>query len=220
MPQILVPGVAQFKLSGSVGPGVWDCIFHFQGTPPGGAYTVPQLQSMITAFANISWTSFLAEWPATTDMTSLTGVDLGVTNPAEYTGALGLTGTAPGEQDGASCFLINYSSSARYRGGKPRTYLPGFTSQQQSSPNSWAGTAVTAGITAWGNAMAAMAAGGASAGVSGCVQCYPRYLYSIVDVPSKHKYLRTRTALDTVVPITGHSGNPLIKTQRRRLRAG
>jgi len=173
---------------------------------------------MISAI-NTPLTGLQGNWPLTTTVTEYTAVDLGSAQPAQAQVAASIAGTTAGEQDAAACIMFNYPVSQRYRGGKPRTYLPGPQGADQASPTNWTLATFDAMLTVWQNVISSIASAGSSAGVVGCTHCVVLYTYSITDDPVRHKYIRTRVAVKNVVTLGTAFGSTQIRTQRRRLGA-
>jgi len=201
-----------------VGGNPWNVVLHYVGSPAGSAYTQAQLNAMISAI-NTPLGGFAGQWPPQTTVTEYTAVDIGSAQPAEAAIAANIVGTAVGEQDAASCVMFNYPVAQRYRGGKPRSYLPGFAGNFQQSPVSWTLSAFDSALTSWQAVIAGIASAGSGAGVTGCAHCVVLYNYVITDDPARHKYIRTRTSVKNVVVVGTAFGSVQIRTQRRRLGA-
>lgn len=215
---ILAPGVAQLKILGHIQGIPWNSIVYFsQGST--GVWTSPQL----TAAGDAILSGMAAQINSSSFQSALTwdqvqGVDLGQTAPALGNSThAALAGTSSNEMTASNCILINYGIGARYRGGKPRTYLPGFISLQQANPNTWLATTFNNFLTAWKNTMQAVTVAVTGAGAAACAQCVPTYNYTYTDVPGKHKYTKQRTSYKQTYLIGSTTGTPTIRTQRRRL---
>src|SRR5215831_5629282 len=171
---ILAPGVAQLRIVGHIDGLPWNSLIYFtQGTS--GVWTSPQL----VAAGNAVLTGMATQINSSVFHTTLTwdlvqGVDLGVTAPAVGNSThAALAGTSTNMFNAASCIMINYGVGARYRGGKPRTYLPGFISLQQQNSNSWIAATFNAFLTAWQNTMQSVTLAVTGAGAAACAQCVP-----------------------------------------------
>jgi hypothetical protein len=130
-------------------------------------------------------------------------------------------GTRPGLPNGAAvAALINFRVARRYRGGKPRVYVPFFVSSDLTPALMWSEGALAEGTAAWGAFM------------SGVLTCAPPAL-RVVDQVNVSYYegfevvtdLRTGRARNSpqlrpggpaVDKISGFSINPKLGSQRRR----
>jgi hypothetical protein len=170
-----VPGVIRQLLEWDVGTdaNAITVLHHrYAGTPP----TSGQMNTFCASFDALA----AAEWPLYLDADSKylgnTAVDL--TSPTAAAGAdvTSVTGTRAGGTLGAgTAVLVDYAISRRYRGGKPRSYLPWGTGADLVTRNTWAGASVTDFHTGWGaiqNAITAAYPIGAATFVSFCVVSY------------------------------------------------
>jgi len=118
------------------------------------------------------------------------------------------TGTSEGVPVSAgSAFMVNWQQTRRYRGGKPRTYWPGFPANDLQTPSTWAVGAIgymTAAITLFLANVQAFTHGSLVCTVLGCVS-----------------YVNGGEARVAPVwePFTGFAVSGLIRTQRRRITA-
>lgn len=161
------------------------------------------------AHPNVTLTEVLAQ-----DLSSDTG--------AVGTATVSLTGDRSGGPLPAEVVsLINFVVARRYRGGKPRIYLPYGTDSDILDPQHWEAAFVTALTTAWGSfitdSFAAVWTGGGP--LEQVVVSY--YLGSTGDLTGTMPYIRGHTkptlrAAPVNYPITGFSVNPVPASQRRR----
>jgi hypothetical protein len=174
-----------------------------------------------SAQASATWAS---EMSASVSLTQVTVVDMSAAD-----GAVGISGTVvPGTRAGNplpahTCVLINGKVSTRYRGGKPRNYLPWGVASDLQDPQHWSSAALssfTGGVT---NLVTAMqTAQGAFTPTSSVAVSY--YLGSTVTVTgagTPYERAHTKATLRTGGPllyfITLFPVNPRPGTQRRRL---
>ena len=198
-----VPSVMRFAVSGTNQGQKWVNIFHSKySNVPADAATVNAIcQAVHTAYVN----AFTTLWSSSTILITVDGQDLASRTAATGTFSLthpGVQTTIPMALQVALC--ISWSISDRYRGGHPRTYLPGIDGTFVTGGR----LLTTAGHTAYLNAAAgfltnmnAMTAGGSSWQMV-CVRYF-----------SQHQLL----ANPLVRTITGQSVHGRIDTQRRRL---
>jgi len=195
--------VARFAVSGTNQGQKWVNIFHSSYTvqPPDAATINAICQAVHTAYLN----AFTPLWNSTCVLITVDGQDLASRTAATGTYSLTHPGTGTTIPMAVQVALtLSWSISDRYRGGHPRTYLPGIDGTFVTNGR----LLTTAGHTAYLNAAAgfltnmnAMTAGGSS-----WRMCCVRYF-------SQHQLL----ANPLVRTITGQSVHGRIDTQRRRL---
>lgn len=84
------------------------------------------------------------DWGADTDLTGVEVTDLSSPTGGQGLHAQSTAGTAAGSPlAGGTCVVIGYTIARRYRGGKPRSYLPFFTSSALASRQAWIGGDLT-----------------------------------------------------------------------------
>lgn len=144
-----VPGVFKIRLHYDVGTdanAVTILHVRYVGTPP----TSGDCVTFCTTFNGLA----AAEWPIYLDTdSSYLGVDItDLTTPTSGTGSDGTTvaGTRSGTKLGAGTAVLTHMPvSRRYRGGKPRSYLPWGTASDLDSRNTWLSGSVTDFHTGW-----------------------------------------------------------------------
>ena len=200
----LVPSVARFAVSGTNQGQKWVNVFHAKySNVPADTPTMNAIcQAVHTAYLN----AFTTLWSANCILNTVDGQDL-----ASRTGAIGTFSlTHPGTSAPAIdmpcqvALTLSWTITDRYRGGHPRTYLPGINGQ-----NVTGGRLLTvAGHTTYLNAASAFLTdmNAITAGASSWQMCCVRYF-------SQHQLL----ANPLVRLIGGQSVHGRIDTQRRRL---
>lgn len=144
-----VPQVVKLRLHYDVGTDTNAVtILHVKYT--GAAPTPSDCDSFCTSVNSLT----AAEWPIYLDTdTTFLGCDVtDLTSPTSASGsaATSVAGTRAGDPLGAAtAVLAHYPVSRRYRGGKPRSYLPWGTSSDLGTRNTWASGSVTAFFTGW-----------------------------------------------------------------------
>jgi len=199
-----VPSVARFAVSGTNQGQKWVNIFHAEySNVPADTPTMNSIcQAVHTAYLN----AFTPLWDASCVLDTVDGQDL-----ASRTGAVG-TFTLAHPGSGASVITmavqvavtLSWTITDRYRGGHPRTYLPGINASMTANGR----LLTTAGKTAYLNAAAGFLTNmnAITAGGSSWKMCCVRYF-------SQHQLL----ANPLVRLIGGQSVHGRIDTQRRRL---
>lgn len=185
----------------------------------GSAPTAANLNTLASDIAT-TWESTLAN--LTTGDWTLQEVD--VLDITTLSGASGLwqgskagqvSGTALPDQCAINC---EYKIARRYRGGKPRMYIPPATASQTSNLNNWSAAFVADINTQVAGFFAAIEA--LSIGSLGALSHVNLSYYSgfqnITNSSGRERAVpkyRTAALLDTV---TGYAGKALISSQRRR----
>jgi len=198
-----------------------DVLSRFYLLYAGAAPTVAGLAAMATAIGT-AYNSDLAPF-ANTDVTldDVTIEDLTSPTSAAATVAAVVAGTRTGDTLSAgTAVLINYSITRRYRGGKPRAYVPFFSASDLAAATAWAGSAVTALETAWATFMAAVFAA-APAGTSISSQVNVSYYdgFTLVTSPTTGRgknVAKLRTGGPVIDVIRSTAVNIKPASQRRR----
>lgn len=159
-----VPGVLKFRVTWNVeGDSSAETIHYvtYTGGPPSSAQCVTMGNAFVaavnsTALAVMSDSSSCGNCQVT-DLASSTGGQ-GTSTTA---GTVGTRGTAL--LPAGAAVLVNHQIARRYRGGKPRSYMPWGISSDLQTTGLWTTGAVTAFNAAWAALVAAVLAGG-----SGC----------------------------------------------------
>jgi hypothetical protein len=119
-----VPGVLKYTQNWQISNNLKAAsIFHFSysGGPPSGATCAALAAIFQAAFI----TTLKTQFPATTSFGQGTVLDLASSSGAQGSGGTVTAGTRVGTEFPANvAMVINHSIARRYRGGKPRSYLP------------------------------------------------------------------------------------------------
>jgi hypothetical protein len=202
-----VPGVIKLEFLWSQSGIPAANIFHagYSGGPP----TAADLATFGAAAGAAFWGgSTLGLFPSTLELVGVKATDLASDSGAVAEVPIGTSGTGTGgECPAQAAVLVNYSISRRYRGGHPRTYFPPFEVTNLASPSEWSAGATTDLDTAIA-ALFSYADGVVLDSFTGtglvCVS------YELAKVPRDDPL---------VEPIAGWVVNPILGTQRRRVRA-
>lgn len=189
----------------------------------GGAPSITDLDTFCTGAA-AAWNTNIAPLSATAVvLKEIVATDL--TSP---TGSRGTwTGTHAGTRSGDglpmdACLLLNFTIDRRYRGGKPRTYNPWGTSTDLATERTWETTFLTDVTTGWGTFagdIGAAVIGPASIDAQVNVSYYKGFLPVQNPVTLRWRNIPTARAAALVDVIASFSPNPLVGSQRRRIRA-
>ncbi len=146
----------------------------------------------------------------------------------DLSGPLAATGTAlvtnigtrtGGNLPAGVAVIVDHKIARRYRGGKPRSYLPVFTATDLENPSEWAPASVTAMNAAWAAFVAGvlgLSSGSTTMGAPSNISYYSGYG---AGRPRSNGHLYYPPALRAVPihdPITGSTTNPKPGSQRRR----
>ena len=203
--------------------GDLDVLDRFYMTYSGTAPTATLLATFATAVST-QWDSHLQSL-ASTDvaLTEVVVDDLGTLSGASgiWTGTG--TGTRSGTTNGAQvAVLLNFHVARRYRGGKPRVYLPYGTNSDLVNPQQWGSTFLTAMGSGWSGFItgiigAVWTGGGTLAQAN--VSYYQGFASYQNPVTKRWHNLSTPRTTPLVEAITSVSVNPLLGSQRRRVSA-
>ncbi len=216
-----VPGVLKTTLGWTYDstPGL-ETIMHFQysGGPPSAADCVTLAAGISAAFAS----TLKGELITQNTLASVTVLDL-----ASSTGKQGETTTpVVGTRTGGPtmlnvCALINHQIARRYRGGKPKSFMPLGSETDTNTPNTWSSTFVSAVNSNFANFITDCVAltSGSTDITSFCSVSYYQGYNTPTTGPSGRvkQTLKLRTS-PVVDPVVQSVCNPRYGQQRRRLR--
>lgn len=120
------PGIARVVMSGTQGSSIWANVFHVKCTL-GANPSIANWHSCIGDFANAYINELFAvvSNECTVNEASGTLMTGAETELRDVSGFSYTGGNAFPAESGQVCYLINWNTYAAWRGGKPRTYLPG-----------------------------------------------------------------------------------------------
>lgn len=177
--------------------------FHYTGSAP----TASGFAGMATAIAT-AWNAtggMHSNVGSTTGLQAIEFTDLTSSTSAQGTASLGVGGTNAGALVGAgTAAVVSYHINRRYRGGKPRSYIPGQVGGFLATPQTWTSTYVTALLASWQAFIAAIQAA-APSGTTFDNQVNVSYF--------NDKARRTTPVVDVIHSM---SVNPRVASQRRR----
>lgn len=216
-----VPQVVKCNLFWKVyGDAAAQTVLYFTYT--GGAPSAANCSSTASGIVSAAETHFQS-----LTATTVVGMDEAmITDLSSATGGQGTGGTPwVGSRSGsplppATAVLVNHQINRRYRGGKPRSYLPLGTSADTASTGEWSSGFVSSVDTAWGAFISDVLA--LSAGISFTQFSNVSYYsgFTVVTNPTTGRArnvakVRTVPIVDHVV---SHTTNIKISSQRRRNR--
>ena len=120
-----------------------------------------------------------------------------------------------------TCFLLNLKITRRYRGGKPRMYLPYGVAEDLTTPQTWLGATAALFATTISSGVNALVVGQTIGTTTIGNQCNVSYYEppNIVitnPVTGRARTVSTLRTTPVVDLITAYSYEPLVATQRRR----
>jgi hypothetical protein len=127
----------------------------------------------------------------------------------------GLTGAGAPED---AAMQITFDIGRRYRGGKPKIFLPPSSAANVSTLNSWDSTMIAALQNDWGSMMAAILAGTYSSfTLTDNVNVSYYHGFTVFTTPSgRARNIPTQRSTPLVDNITNHTARIEIASQRRR----
>src|SRR5580692_252737 len=129
--------VVRVRLKHTIGDD-FDVLDRFYVGYVGSGPDVLELQTFATAVTTSWSTNLRSMCGAVVVLTEAICTDLSSDTAAEGTSAVSYSGTRSGAAlPAANASLINFSIARRYRGGKPRIYLPMGTDTDVASPQTW-----------------------------------------------------------------------------------
>jgi hypothetical protein len=213
----VVPNVVKADLQWSVSSDITvatGLFFEYSGTAPNNAAALSLAATIYAAWAanNSLWDEDTSAIGCkVTDLSSSSG---GVGEHAGST-AGGLTEPIAG----SSCLLVNYAISRRYRGGRPRSYLPWGDATKLGNRQTWEASFITAANAAITDTFAAII-GSSSGGTTITNHVNVSYYegFTLVTSPTTGRgrnvpTLRTAPLVDT---ISGFAASTRVASQRRR----
>lgn len=215
--------VIKFRFHTTVGVDITTG-FHTYFATGGPAPSVPQLASILSLASNAYAVELAPFAHPSTILTSIDGVDLSSDIGSESS----VTANHPGTRAGGmlpanACALVNATINRRYRGGKPRFYLPLGTDSDLLNPQQWTSAFVTGASGAFTNFVVSIEnaingnIGGAAGGLVN-VSYYepPPIWYQPDGVNWKRK--STKRPVPVIDNITGTAVSSILGSQRRRVR--
>lgn len=177
--------------------------FVYSGSAPAAADCV----SFATTVHNAFNSDLLSHLSDNSTLNTVEVIDISSSTGHFGVNSTPLTGGRTGNSLPASnCALVNFQIARRYRGGKPRVYLPLFSSSDISGPSGWLSASVSALQGHWVSFISAIS--GATSGAT------------TIGAHSNVSYYSGKALRGTplVEPIVASVVNPIPGSQRRRNR--
>ena len=177
----------------------------------------------LVGVADTQWNSLLAPLTsADTTLTSVKGTDLSSTTGSVSVATAAHVGTRTGGFLPASaCVLYNMGIARRYRGGKPRIYIPAGVQTDLGNAQTWAAAFTNSVNTAMNSLIGALATNILTwSSIADLVNISYWESILVTTPPAPPAYaprLRLTPLVDNIVT---HVSSPVVGSQRRRLRPG
>jgi hypothetical protein len=187
----------------------------YSGTAP----TITQLNTLCTNAATL-WASTVAKYY----MTDKTLVEVIIEDLGSVSGNTGTATVSHAGTEGlvdvpaSSCVLLNYTVSRRYRGGKPRVYLPCLGGSDLTNAQTWGGglfATIAADFDIWLVAIGAAFPSGMGFVGHVSVSYYDGFTVFITPGGRARNISKARVT-PLVDLVTSTRANPRVSTQRRR----
>lgn len=149
------PPIARVALSGTYQGHHWTTVYYLNLT--GSGITAADLNTLATDIATAWNTRFGANVTNTVILTEVAIVyvpSVGNEVNGVWTGSHTGTGGGVEIENAGTCLVVNWKISAYYRGGHPRTYMPGLAQVQVTNGSAVAAGAITTYTTAWSGFLA------------------------------------------------------------------
>ena len=214
-----VPGVLKADVHFSVGSDL-AALIRLKFTYTGGPPTSAQMNSLATS-VRTAWTNRLQNLTGTNiNLTSVVTQDLASNTGAQGVDSTVVAGTYAGSVlPAGTAVLINHSIARRYRGGKPRTYLPAGSAAALSGPSNWTATfqnGVTANFNLWMGDIVATAGIGITVQAHVNVSYFTGYTLGPAQPGGFRKKIPSLRGAPLVDIITTSNANSKPGSQRRR----
>jgi hypothetical protein len=168
-----------------------------------------------------SWvTNMKSRQPTNVDVRQVTGVDLtndtGVGSLYTHTPT---NGTQTGLLEPSSmCVVVQNRIPSRYRGGHPRTYWPGMSTNILTNEYQWDAASLSAFLTSSVAFISTIVGTSFSGGTTTLQHVIPRYTYTYTNDSVHHKYTKQRTGYDGTFVVGSYYADQAVGSQRRRLK--
>lgn len=214
-----VPNVIRMEIQYSLGTDI-DVINRTYWQYTGSAPSNTGLNTMANTVSTNWATVFKPLCASTVQKQAIYLVDL-----SSSTGAIGAevganTGSRSGGQlPAGACALINYTVARRYRGGKPRSYMPFGTDTDLNTPQQWATafqTTVNSALATWTTDMLASGPAGTTISQQVNVSYYKGFASVQNPVTLRWRNIPTPRATPVVDAILTEGLNLKIGSQRKR----
>lgn len=213
----VVPNVLRADLHWSISSDVnarTSLFFEYSGTAPNSSACLSLATTIATAMGD--WGEY---WDEDTTLLGCTVTDLSSASGGVATHDVSIAGGMPNPMSGATAVLVNYQLPRRYRGGKPRSYLPWGAAGDIGNRQTWNATRVglwaTALTTFFGDVIGSTA-GGTTITNHVNVSYYAGFTVVTSPTTGRARNVPTLRSSPLVTAISSFSVSTKIANQRRR----
>jgi len=210
MPALPSPGkVIKAQLVWTIGTDT-NCmnVLHYSYTS--SAPAAVDLQSFAAALGAACPTSYLSNLSSLQKLTEVIATDLSSPTGLQGIANVSKQGTSPdtGNEPASASLVCQFQINQRYRGGHPRAYFPGLTQSHLQNMQQWS-SATLATLQPLIQTWMQTPVGQTYGGLTGMQHVSVSYFHAHALRPTPQ-----------VFTVQGYSLNPIIGSQRRRLRGG
>lgn len=188
----------------------------------GSAPDATDCNSFATTLAGL-YAAHATLWDIDSALVGVTVTDLATPSGAQGAATSGTQGTRSGDTlAGGTAVLLNFQLSRRYRGGKPRNYLPWGVAGDLATRQGWDGSFIAAVGTAWtaiSSGFIGQTEGGCTIANHANVSYYENSTVVISPTTGRARNVPTRRIPPLAAPTTGFSVSITPGSQRRRNRS-
>jgi hypothetical protein len=219
----VVPNVVRFKLLWTIGEDL-SVSTTFYELYSGGPPDATDCLALATDVYNECVTDVIGLVSADADLTGVDCEDIGSGSGAHGTYIHSTTGgdTVGSPLPASACTLVNCQIARRYRGGKPRLYLPAAQSSSMQDAQTWTATYQTDyqdNLNTFFTAVAAFTSGSTTLAGHRNVSYYSGFTPVADPTTGRYRNVPKRRATPLVDVITATTVNIRIGSQRRRIGA-
>jgi hypothetical protein len=215
-----VPSVIRVQLKHTLGADL-DVLSRLYFQYSGAAPTVGQLNTMCTTVGTNWNTTMAGQANPVCSLTEVLITDLSSPTSAQAAVAVSHAGTRTGQANpAATCVLLGFPIARRYRGGKPRVYLPYLNAGDLATDQTWGAGSLSTLVTDWatftGDIETAIAVWGTS-GIQVNVSYYESFTLVVNPITGRGKNVaKLRVGGPVVDTVTSIVANTRPASQRRR----
>lgn len=185
----------------------------------GSAPTVANCNSLASDIATAWQTDIASLVPAAWSLVEVDVLDIATDSGNSGNAAVSYAGTRSGDALPAQCAAnIEYNIARRYRGGKPRIYMPIGVMTDLQNQSEWSNSMVTSIEAGWNSFMSAVQA--LTVGSMGTLThvnlSYYKGFTNIVNSSGRERAVPTYRAAALVDTVTGYAAKVQVSSQKRR----
>jgi hypothetical protein len=189
----------------------------------GGTPTIAQLNALASSISTAWGAQLKALMSVNGGLTAVYVDDVYTTNGFTGSYVATVSGTRAGTDVSVNdCAILSFRIQTKYRGGKPKMFLPYGMVADQSSVTTWSSTFINAVDAAWPNFQGAVN-GLTSGPITLGTQQHVSYYQGATQNPATSKWaprnIPAARGTATVTPVLSAAATQIVGSQRRRLQA-